>query len=317
MLAAERGLPRCSAICSSMAELVEVAWPETSDAFDTIVANRIPVLFRGAATDWPCTRRWTPAYLRERLSHKVVTATRSPSRLYRPDPEQGHYAPDQMQKMLFGEFMDSICNASPNADDHSYYLHRQSLDEHLPELRDDVRVPSYLDNFAMMLVSLWMGPAGSVTPIHHDFTDNLFVQVQGRKRVILYDPDPDCAFYRMPFRSSNGRSSWHVSRVGSADSADFNAHPLFRQARAVESVVEAGDIVFIPNFYWHEVHSLDSPSISLSYWWDQRSVSETEAAIAKLTEFVGFYDAQSPAWRSLIDGILRSRLVARPGELDR
>jgi hypothetical protein len=46
-------------------------------------------------------------------------------------------------------------------------------------------------------------------------------------------------------------------------------------------------------------------------------VSETEAAIAKITGFVGFYEAQSPAWRSLIDGILRNRLVARPRELDR
>jgi hypothetical protein len=297
---------------TSMAELVQVAWPETSEAFDAIVAKRLPVLFRGAATDWPCTRRWTSAYLRERLSNRVVTATRSPSRQYRPDSEQGHYAPDQMQKMLFGEFMDSICNPSSNAEDLSYYLHRQSLDEHLPELRDDVRVPSYLDHFAMLLVSLWMGPAGSVTPIHHDFTDNLFVQVQGRKRVILYDPEPDCAFYRMPFRSLNGRSSWHISCVGSADSADHNAHPLFRQAHAVEGVVEQGDILFIPNFYWHEVHSLDSPSISLSYWWDRRTVSETEAAIAKLTEFVGFYEAQSPPWRSLIDGILRYRPVAMP-----
>jgi hypothetical protein len=301
----------------SMAELVEAAWPETSDAFDALIAKRVPVLFRGAAEDWPCTRRWTPGYLRERLANKLVTATRSASRQYRPDPEQGHYAPDQMHKMLFSEFMDSICRASSNVDEPSYYLHRQSLDEHLPELRDDVRVPSYLNNTAMLIVSLWMGPAGSITPIHHDFTDNLFVQVLGRKRVVLYDPEPDCAFYRMPFRSSNGRSSWHVSRIGSVDSADYDAHPLFRQARAVESVVEQGDIVFIPNFYWHEVHSLDSPSVSLSYWWDQRTVAETQAAIAKLTEFVSFYEAQSPVWRSMIDGILRNRAVAMPREQDR
>jgi hypothetical protein len=302
---------------TSMAELVQLAWPETSDAFDAIVSKRVPVLFRGAARDWPCTQRWTPGYLRERLANKWVTATRSPSRQYRPDPEQGHYAPDQMHKMLFSEFMDNICSTSSSADDPSYYLHRQSLDEHLPELRDDVRVPSYVDHRAMLLLSLWMGPAGSVTPIHHDFTDNLFVQVKGRKRVILYDPEPDCAFYRMPFRSSNGRSSWHVSQVGSADTADYDAHPQFRQARAVESVVEPGDIVFVPNFFWHEVHSLDTPSISLSYWWDQRTVAETQAAIATLTEFVSFYAAQPPTWRSMIDGILRNRANTTPRELDR
>jgi hypothetical protein len=300
-----------------MAEFVQVAWPETSDAFEAIVAKRLPVVFRGAAAEWPCTRRWTPTYLRERLFNKRVTATRTRAGRYQPDPEQGHYALEDMQEMPFGEFMDSIRGPGPGADDTTYYLHRQSLDKHLPELRDDVPIPSHIDRSAMLLVSLWMGPAGSVTPIHHDFTDNLFVQVQGRKRLLLYAPDPDYAFYRMPFRSSNRRSSWHISRVGTADSVDLEAHPLFRDAEPIETVVEQGDIVFIPNFYWHEVHSLDSPSISLSYWWDERTVSETEATIAKLTEFVAFYETQPPAWRSLIDGILRDRFRATAPTSDR
>ena len=295
-----------------MAEMMEAAWPQTAEAFEALLATRTPTLLRGAAADWPCTRRWTSAYLRERLANKLVTATRSSSRQYRPDPEQGHYAPDQMEQMSFGAFMDAICKTESNPDDPNYYLHRQSLDKHLPELREDVQVPSYLNRSAMLLVSLWMGPAGSITPIHHDFTDNLFVQVRGRKRVIVYDPDPDYAFYRLPFRTANGRSSWHISRVGSGGSADFDTHPMFRHAHPLEGIAEPGDIVFIPNFHWHEVHSLDSPSISLSYWWDQRTVSETEAVIAKLTEFVGFYDAQPPAWRALIEGILRDRFVTTP-----
>ena len=290
-----------------MRALNQVPWPETQDDFRAIVDRHEPVVFRRAALDWPCTQRWTSAYLRERLGEKQVTATRAPSRRYRPDPKQGHYAPTDMQKMSFGEFLDRTCDPDPNPDDPSYYLHRQNLEQHLPELRDDVVVPPYVDGSSLLLVSLWMGPAGSVTPIHHDFTDNLFVQVQGKKRVILYEPDPDAAFYRLPFRSGNGRSSWHVSRVGSADSVDIETHPLFQQARAFEALMDPGDILFIPNFYWHEVHSLDSPSISLSYWWDQRSLSETEAAIAKVTDFVAFYDQQPAVWRSLIDGILRNR----------
>jgi [protein]-arginine 3-hydroxylase / protease len=291
--------------------LSEVAWPETYEDFAELVGARVPVVFRGAAAGWPCTQRWTAPYLRERLADKQVTATRAPSRRYRPNPTQGHYAPTDMQRMAFGEFMDRICapsaDAGPDTEDTSYYLHRQSLDQHLPELRDDVVVPRHLESSALLLMSLWMGPAGSVTPIHHDFTDNLFVQVQGRKRVILYDPDPDAAFYRLPFRANNGRSSWHVSRVGSRDTADLDAHPLFRNARAFEAVMGPGDMLLIPSFFWHEVHSLDSPSISLSYWWDPRSLAETEGAIAKVTEFVAFYDQQPASWRSLIDSILRSR----------
>jgi lysine-specific demethylase 8 len=290
-----------------MNELIQIPWPETVDAFQTTVAERVPVIFRNAAADWPCVRRWTPAYLRSRLADKVVKATYTPQRRYRPDPERGHYAPHDMLDLPFCEFMDNICSES---DDASYYLHRQNLEQQFPELRGDIRVPNYLSGAAMLMVSLWMGPAGSVTPIHHDFTDNLFVQAQGRKRVILYHPEPEGAFYRSPFQWTNGRSSWHVSRVGSTDHVDLDAHPQFQQARAYEVVVEPGDILFIPNFYWHEVHSIDTPSISLSYWWDERSLSEIEVAIAKLTDFVVFYDAQPLEWRSMIEAILRDRLAA-------
>lgn len=290
-----------------MNPLREISWPEHRAAFEAVVRERLPVVFRGAAAAWPCTQRWTAEYLRARLADKQVVATRAPTRQFRADPERGHYAPTDMQKMSFGEFLDRTCTDRAATEHASYYLHRQNLEQQLPELRADVVVPEYLQGASLLLTSLWMGPAGSVTPIHHDFTDNLFVQVRGRKRVILYEPDPEAAFYRLPFRAAQGRSSWHLSRVGSADSADLDAHPLFSQARAFEAVMEPGDILLIPNFYWHEVHSLDSPSISLSYWWDQRSLSETEAAIAKVTEFVAFYEQQPAVWRSLIDGILRSR----------
>ena len=31
----------------------------------------------------------------------------------------------------------------------------------------------------------WFGPAGTITPFHHDLTNNLMAQVIGRKRVLL------------------------------------------------------------------------------------------------------------------------------------
>lgn len=290
-----------------MRALNEISWPATASAFEAIVRERVPVVFRGAAAEWPCTQRWTAEFLRERLADKPVIVTRAASRQFRADPERGHYTPQQMQKMSFGEFLDRISVVDPGPDDPSYYLHRQSLEQQLPELRGDIVVPSHVAGAALLLVSLWMGPAGSVTPIHHDFTDNLFVQVRGKKRVILYEPDPDSAFYRLPFRAANGRSSWHLSQVGSRDTADVETHPLFRQARAFEAVMEPGDMLLIPNLFWHEVHSLDTPSISLSYWWDQRSLADTESAIAKITDFVAFFEQQPAVWRSLINGILRDR----------
>src|SRR5260221_206682 len=36
--------------------------------------------------------------------------------------------------------------------------------------------------------SLWIGPAGTRTPLHHDTTNILFCQIHGRKRVELISP---------------------------------------------------------------------------------------------------------------------------------
>jgi hypothetical protein len=186
-------------------------------------------------------------------------------------------------------------------------LHRKSIDEHLPELRPDIVVPEQIAAAPFLLTSLWMGPSGSITPIHHDFTNNLFVQVQGRKKVILYPPDPDAAFYRLPFKSHDGRSSWHISRVGSFNTADYERYPLFREAKPLEVVVDAGSILFIPNFYWHEVHSLDSPSISLSYWWDARTAAEIESSIAKITDLLQLLEGTPVEWRGLVERLITTQ----------
>ena len=54
-----------------------------------------------------------------------------------------------------------------------------------PELWDDiVQIPEYL-SADQPGGFFWMGPAGTVTPFHHDLTNNFMAQVIGRKRIKL------------------------------------------------------------------------------------------------------------------------------------
>jgi hypothetical protein len=289
-----------------VSKLKSASWPLTARDFENLTEAREPVIFRGAAADWPCTRLWSNDYLQQRWGTKSVTVTRSDTPLFKADPERGHYTPDQMQSMTFADFLQhtTASHGPPH-----FYLHRQSLDLHLPELRDEIVVPEQIRDFRTLIISLWMGPAGSITPIHHDFTDNFFVQVRGRKRVILFRPEPEAAFYRMPFRAGNGRPSWHISRVGSLESENREAFPRFETADVIDVVVEQGDLLYIPAFFWHEVHSLDSPSISLSYWWEERSLPEIDAAIAKITDLVALYASAPPSWKALIQRIMSEHVV--------
>jgi lysine-specific demethylase 8 len=284
-----------------------VPWPASAAEFALLVSKSEPLLFPSVAVDWPCSRLWSMPYLRARLEGRQIDVTASGSPLHQADPEKGHYTSDQTVSLTFGEFLDRISTPEPPGT--YYYLHKKSIDQHLPELQGDIRIPEFISDSAFMLASLWMGPRGSITPIHHDFTNNLFVQVRGRKRVILYPPDPEHAFYRLPFRDIDGRSSWHISHVGSGTSPRKESFPLFRDAIPIDIVVEQGSMLFIPSFYWHEVHSLDTPSISLSYWWDERPLPEIEASISAITAFFQLHRDVPQSWKALIQRLVTSHIV--------
>jgi hypothetical protein len=102
-------------------------------------------------------------------------------------------------------------------------------------------------------VSIWIGPAGTLTPLHHDWRNAAIAQVRGRKRFHLIPP-------------------WHASRVGNRESRfadadceapDLARHPRFAGARLYEVTLEPGELLFVPVGWWHQVRALE-PSIGLS-----------------------------------------------------
>ena len=136
-----------------------------------------------------------------------------------------------------------------------------SLLDDLPPLPDLFESPPRSDD-----VSIWIGPAGTLTPLHHDWSNAAFAQVRGRKRFHLVPP-------------------WHASRVGNregrfadvdCETPDLSRHPRFAGARIYEVILEPGELLFIPVGWWHQVRALD-PCIGVSltgfafpnrYTWD-------------------------------------------------
>ncbi len=101
---------------------------------------------------------------------------------------------------------------------------------------------------------LWIGPKGTVTPLHHDLTNNLFIQITGRK-----------VFRMIP--SMQVQYMYNLSHVySSVDmlNPDYGQFPNFRNVTPVEVEVGPGNILFIPIGWWHHVVSL-SKNISLSF----------------------------------------------------
>jgi len=97
--------------------------------------------------------------------------------------------------------------------------------------------------------ALWFGPRGTVTPLHHDTSSILFCQVYGSKRVQLISP-------------------LELSMYGVAQSLYSRANAETRQSlpedvQVLDVTLAAGEALFIPAGYWHQVRALDV-SISLA-----------------------------------------------------
>jgi ribosomal protein L16 Arg81 hydroxylase len=122
-------------------------------------------------------------------------------------------------------------------------------------LADIGTLPPWCDPSQLGLLSnFWFGPAGTVTPLHHDTVLLFHTQIAGSKRWRFISPLDTPKVYNF-----NG-----VFSPIDVEKPDLARYPLFEQVRMLEVIVEPGETVFLPLGWWHQVTSLDV-SISFSF----------------------------------------------------
>ncbi|KAF7152300.1 hypothetical protein RHSIM_Rhsim01G0189600 [Rhododendron simsii] len=139
----------------------------------------------------------------------------------------------------------------------------------IEELRKDILIPDYCFTGGGELKSLnaWFGPAGTVTPLHHDPHHNILAQVVGRKYVRLYRATLSEELY--PYNESMLKNSSQVD----LDSMDVNKFPKVHDLEFMDCILEEGEMLYIPPKWWHYVRSL-TKSLSVSFWWSDSGSSE-------------------------------------------
>lgn len=207
----------------------------------------VPVVLTDLVTRWPAMVRWTPAALTERLGDARIEACVGREHTSDPDPE---WAPLR-QVLSVRTLMGRITSEQGN----DTYVIAKNAALRRPELQpllDDIVLPP--DYFGPRpeptRMGLWIGPAGTHTPLHHDTDDSMFCQVLGRKRLRLAPPES----IALLDRSRGVYSHWDPR-----DDAELAAGP----EALVELVLAPGEALFIPAGWWHQVDALD-PSISVS-----------------------------------------------------
>lgn len=210
-----------------------------------------PVLITGMMDDWPALQKWNLDYFADRFGNREIEVQSGRKAGDNYEVEREKY----LKRMTMSEYVRMIRSAGVTND---FYLtaNNNSFNKRvLPELWDDVvQIPEYLDGRDRTGGFFWFGPAGTITPFHHDLTNNFMAQVIGRKLVKLV-PSWD-----MPLMNNQLHCFSNVDgRVVPPSPA-----PSFDAPQIIECVLNPGEILFLPIGWMHFVEGLDV-SVTMSF----------------------------------------------------
>ncbi|HEY2358858.1 MAG TPA: DUF6065 family protein [Phenylobacterium sp.] len=219
----------------------------TQEFLDAHYAPNWPVLLAGAVEAWPARTRWTPDYLKTAVGSRSVQV--QANRGADADYERNMAA--HTETLAFDAFIDRI--SKPDAGNDTYLTASNSAAnaEALSVLHGDL---GFLDAYLTRQDAnphgmMWIGPAGTFTPLHHDLTNNLILQLVGRKVVLMAAPGETPKLYN---------DLGVYSRIRNLAEPDIlSQFPKLEGIRIHRVMLNPGDALFVPLGWWHQVTSLD------------------------------------------------------------
>ncbi len=212
-------------------------------AFRARAAEGLPFLTSGLIQRWPLSAL-TPQSLREHFSHLPVRARVG-------DYINTAFATDRaMQDMSMLDYLELVASGQ-----HELPPYLGNLE--LRELNRLCHWPTYFDK--MGPPRFWLGPAGTVTPLHCDYDDNIFAQIWGSKRIFLSPP------HHGEFLYPREANAILFGSPFDPEAPDFEKFPLARQALMIEVIVNPGDLLYVPAGWYHQVRALTF-SLSSNRW---------------------------------------------------
>lgn len=200
-----------------------------------------------AAEHWPAVKKWTLDYMQKVAGDKTVP-------LYDDRPvnhKDGFNEPHAQMKMA--DYID-LLKKEPTR----YRIFLWNILKEVPELQNDFDFPDFGIRFQKKLPMLFFGGHDSYTFMHYDIDmSNIFhYHFDGVKECILFPPSQTKYLYKVPY-SLITHESIDFSKP------DFEQWPVLRKAQGYRTELKHGEVLFMPEGYWHYMRYL-SPGFSMS-----------------------------------------------------
>ncbi|KAJ8029515.1 JmjC domain-containing protein 7 [Holothuria leucospilota] len=248
------------------------------------VSPNKPVIIKNAVTSWPALEKWDLNYLSQILQNKKVSVAVTPNGLADAVYED-HFVLPEERKIKFEEFVHLL--EHQNNKDGIFYIQQQdsNLIREFPELLCDVDPEISWASEALNkkpdAVNLWIGSQESVSSMHKDHFENLYVVITGAKHFILHPPtdQPFIPYEEFPVASYKEISEGHFEIEPSNPASvvkwipvdpkkpDLLKWPLYSKVQPFHCTVHPGEMLYLPSMWYHHV-SQDKNTIAVNYWYD-------------------------------------------------
>ncbi|KAJ1658178.1 hypothetical protein IWQ61_002536 [Dispira simplex] len=288
---------------ASVTELTQLPAPLE---FMRYVARNQPFIVRDGAKDWPALKKWSNEYLKQRLGEQLVTVAITPNGYADAIVDDRYFVEPYQTQMPFSQVIDKICSGqtntstNPSSVDTHYYVQSQNgnLVGEFSPLRGDVPGDIAFASIALDkrpdAVNFWMGEASSVTSLHKDPYENIYVVVAGSKQFTLYPPTEGYVLYEKQYTAAEYQLT--PATYGQTPKWSLHTHPdaprvpwlavdpldngisarrtfprFYELARPLHATVHAGDMFYLPALWYHHVQQRQDDLgrvIAVNYWYD-------------------------------------------------
>ncbi|XP_031564785.1 F-box protein At5g06550-like [Actinia tenebrosa] len=220
--------------------------PSPQDFWDKYASIQKPVVFQGAAKNFPAQSLWTDSYLKKNYGDLEVKLEAKKEKDHVPVGDRG-VGRDTIKSFL-----------------NSYVQKDSYMVTQLPDpLAKEVRILPCLmcGTFSERILeaNLWLSSGGTKSMLHKDADNAINCLLNGTKNWILIHPENE---ENIPV--AEGDKGYGGFAVLDVDQVNLLKYPNFTKVHWQYANMTAGDCLYLPYSYWHQVRSYGSKNMAVS-----------------------------------------------------